>query len=134
MSRVRIAPQGELTTDWAQGLDPAVNTQATCTQQAPGAGLRNVCTGLTVMLCGGTSAPSVVVLKAYLIDGASGGTSYKWRATISLPATAGAPSGIVRQGIWIPGSANTAMTLEFSANGGANTFESVSMEGTVQVV
>ena len=116
--------------EWHISHLPAANTQATITQAAAGAGKRNICTGFTVMFVAGATAPTAINVSVSLIDGAAGGTTYLWRATISLPATAGATSGIARMGRWI-GSANTAMTLEFSAAGGANTIQSVAMEGTV---
>lgn len=117
-------------TVWTALHVPSANTQATITKAAAGAGIRNICTGFTVTLAAGTTAPAAVQLTVMLVDGASGGTSYLWRSVICLPATAGAVTAFVRSGMLIPGSANTAMTLEFSAAGGANTFESVSMDGT----
>jgi hypothetical protein len=117
--------------DWVAIHAPVANTQATATKAAAGLGKRNVVTGLTIVLAAGATAPTAVNVTVNLIDGASAGTAYLWRATMSLPATAGAMNGIVREPIWIKGSPNTAMTLEFSAAGGANTIESVSMEGTV---
>lgn len=110
---------------------PAANTKATITRAAAGGGIKNVCTGFTVSLAGQSTAPAAVQLSVALIDGASGGTTYLWGPqVIAIPAIAGATSAFVRSGIYIPGSANTAMTLEFSAAGGANTIESVSFEGT----
>lgn len=115
---------------WSVSHVPAANTQATISRAAAGAGIRNVCTGLTIVLAGGTAAPAAVNMTVNLIDGALGGTTYLWRVTLSLPAVAGAVNGIARSGLWLPGTANTAMTLEFSAAGGANTIQSVSLEGT----
>jgi hypothetical protein len=119
---------------WKQHSAPAANTQATVSQAAGAAGVYNVCTGLTVTFCAGATAPTAVQISVALIDGGSGGTNYLWGPhAISLPATAGAMNGIALANLWIPGSAATAMTLEFSAAGGANTVESVSMTGvTVQ--
>ena len=114
---------------WSAHHLPAANTQATITKATAGAGIRNVCRSLTVILAAGATAPTAVNLSVALIDGASGGTTYLWRATISIPAVAGAVNGIAIP-VWKPGTANTAMTLEFSAAGGANTIESVSMDGT----
>lgn len=92
--------------------------------------MRNVCTGLTVVLVAGASAPTATTVSVALIDGAAGGTTYLWGPhNLGIPAVAGATNGIVVEPIRKPGSANTAMTLEFSAAGGANTIESVSMEG-----
>lgn len=117
-------------TVWTASHVPAVNTVATVTKATAGAGVRNICTGFTVTLAANTTAPSAVQVTVSLIDGSAGGTTYLWRTQITIPATAGAITGFVRSGIWLPGTANTAMTLEFSAAGGANTFESVSMDGT----
>lgn len=116
---------------WSGVHRPAVNTQATITISAPGAGYRLVCTGLTVVLTAGTSNPSANVVNVSLIDGASGGSTYLWGAVLGVPATAGLVSGIARHGLWI-GSADTALTLEFAGAAGTNTFESVSIEGFVQ--
>jgi hypothetical protein len=109
---------------------PAVNTQATITQASAGAGKRNVCTGFTVTICGGTTDPAAWQGSVAIIDGASGGGTYLWRSNISIPAVAGAMTSIVRSNIWIVGSQATAMTIEFSGAGGALTYESVTMEGT----
>ena len=130
MSRLPQWPNTEPTTDWTASHVPAANTKATITQAAPGAGLRLVATGLTVTLAAGSTAPTAVNVTVTLIDGASGGSTYLWRTTLSLPATAGANVSLTRECLWLWGTANTAMTLEFSAAGGANTIESVSLEGT----
>lgn len=127
---VRNGREGPATAFWSQIHVPAANTQATKSQSAGAAGVRNVCTGFTVTIAGGATAPAAINLTVNLIDGASGGGTYLWRSTISLPAVAGALVSIVRGSLWIPGTAATAMTMEFSAAGGANTVESVSFEGT----
>lgn len=127
MSAMRV--YGIAENDWATSHAPVVNTQATCTRAAAGVGKRNVCTALTVMLCAGATAPTAVQVTVRLIDGGAGGSTYLWQAHLSLPAVAGASTGIVLVPVWFKGSPNTAMTLEFSAAAGANTFESVSMEG-----
>lgn len=115
--------------DWTVVHFPASNTQATASKTAGGAGVRHVCTGITVVLAGGTTAPAAAQVNVALRDGASGAGTILWQAVITLPATAGAMNGISRSHLHISGSANTAMTLEFSAAGGANTFESVTIEG-----
>lgn len=106
---------------------PAANTQATITRSSAGAGLRIVCTALTVVLAATATAPAAVNLGVNLIDGVTAGTTYLWRSTISLPATAGAMNGINKDHCWFMGSPGNSMTLEFSATGGANTIESVAM-------
>lgn len=117
--------------DWVAGHSPAVSTQATATRAAAGAGIRNVCTGVTITFCATSTAPTATQLNVALIDGPSGGANYLWGPIpISLPAVAGAMTGITRVGMWRMGTANTAMTLEFSGAGGANTIQAVDMEGT----
>ena len=116
---------------WTSHHLPAANTQATISKASAGAGLRNVCTWITVVLAAGASAPTAATLSVSLIDGATGGVTYLWRAAISIPAVAGVTNGIALSNLWLPGTAATAMTLEFSASGGANTVESVSMGGVI---
>ena len=117
---------------WTAIHVPAANAQATATKAAAGVGNLNICTGFTITLAATATAPTAINLQVNLIDGASGGTTYLWRTTISLPATAGASTGYV-VAIRLEGSDNTAMTLEFSAAGGANTVESVTMYGITTV-
>lgn len=125
--RIIVRPWGA--GDWTQVHFPASNTVATTSKAAGGANVRHVCTGITAVLAGGTTAPAAAQVNVALRDGATGAGTIVWQAVITLPATAGAMNGISRSGLFIRGTANTAMTLEFSAAGGANTFESVSMEG-----
>lgn len=109
---------------------PAVNTRASVTRVAGAAGVRHILTGLTVVLAAGATTPTAVQLDVRVRDGILDTGTILWQAVIALPATAGVMNGITRAGLWIPGTAATAMTIEFSAAGGANTFESVSMEIT----
>lgn len=128
---VRHGAQGPATGFWNAQHAPAANTKATITKAAGASGVRNVCTSITVVLAAGATAPAAIQVSVALIDGASGGTTYLWGPNvISLPAVAGATSAFVIGQCWKPGTAATAMTLEFSAAGGANTIESVSMDGT----
>ena len=115
---------------WTAMQVQTANVQATVTKAAV-ASIRNVCTAITVVGASGATAPTAVNLTVNLIDGASGGTTYLWRATLSIPATAGETRGVTISGLWLPGSINTGMTLEFSAAGGANTLESVAATGEV---
>jgi len=131
LGTVRTGKEPALANYWDAQDVPAANTQATVTKAAAGIGISNVCTGFTVTLASTGSAPSAVQLTVALIDGATATTTYLWRSVIALPAVAGAIVSFTRSGLWHVGTANTAMTLEFSAAGGANTIESVSMEGTV---
>ena len=122
---VRTGAEGSIPTQHTHV--PAANTQATIAKSAGAAGVRNVCTQITVTLAADTTAPAAVAATVNLIDGASGGGTYLWRARLSLPAVAGATNGIVVVPCWFVGTAATALTLEFSAAAGASTFETVSM-------
>lgn len=117
---------------WRTNHQPATNTKATITQAAPGAGLRNVVTGWTAMYAAQSSAPSATAVSVAVIDGPTGGTSFlDGPHALGMPAVAGATNGITRHALAIPGTPNTGTTIEFSAAGGANTLETVSMEGVV---
>lgn len=116
---------------WTATHAPAANTQATASRAAGGAGVKNVCAAILVTLAAGATAPSAVNVTVNLRDGASGAGSVLWGASLSLPAVAGQNAPVIAlSGLWIEGSANTAMTLEFGTAGGANTIESVAMQGT----
>lgn len=135
MSRTRTTPAGEPYIDWnpAPSSAPAANAQATATQAAAGLGKRNVCTGFAVSLVAGAVAPTAATVTVAVVDGASGSVAYLWGPfRLAIPAVAGAVNGIARSGLWLQGSPNTQMTIEFSGAGGANVFESVVMEGTVE--
>lgn len=114
--------------NWSVIHVPAVNTQATVTKAAV-AGVRHICTGIYASLIANTTAPAAIVVTLSLIDGASGGTSYLWRQSFALQAIAGLMDDVNISGLSLPGSLNTAMTLEFSAAGGANTFETITLTG-----
>lgn len=136
--RLRIQNGSETANDWRQNHAPAANTQATCTQgavstaiAAAGPGSRNVCTGITVAVAGGATAPVAAIASVALIDGVSGGTTYLWGPMpIAVPNVAGALNGYVVIPMFEIGSPNTAMTLEFSGAAGANSTEAVWMTGT----
>jgi len=118
-------------TAWTVSHNPGANTKATATKASAGANKLNVLTAFAFKLVGGTTAPAAVNTSMNVIDGASGGTAL-WSMTVSLQAVAGLDAGIALSGLWLQGTAATAMTVEFAAAGGANTFESVSASG-VQV-
>lgn len=111
--------------EWAINHAPAANTIATITRAAGGAGVRHVCKGFSVSInaVAAIAAPLVVNLR----DGATGAGTILW--TERLMAPAGVTFTITRDGLNIPGSANTAMTLEFTAAPGATNFENVNLNG-----
>jgi hypothetical protein len=116
--------------NWSAIHVPATATQATATRSAGGAGIRHVCTSITATLSAGTLALAAgAPLVVSLIDGASGGTTYLWRSIIDIPAVAGQAYTIALSGLSLFGTAATAMTFEFSAAGGTNSFQSVCFTG-----
>lgn len=120
---------------WRKNHFPATNTKATITQAAPGAGFKNVLTGWTAMYVAQANAPVAKGLSVAVIDGVAGGTAYlDGPHALGIPAVAGATNGIARDSLLIVGSENTATTIEFTVSGGADTQESVSMEGIVVAV
>ena len=121
----------ELIGHWSKSHVPAVGVAATITQPAPGPGYKNVVRNLTAILAGGTSAPTAVNVSVSVINGTTATTDFLWRATLSCAATAGVVNGVSPNPLMLVGTDNTATTIEFSAAGGANTFESVTMSGII---
>lgn len=121
------APPG----NWSITHTPTTNTQATITRAAGAAGVRHVCTSISCALSAPAAATSGVV-QINLRDGATGAGTILWSQTLQVGGATSIAAGVVGialSGLSIVGSAATAMTLEFSAAGGANTSESVSMTG-----
>lgn len=114
---------------WTVTSSPAVNTVASASKAAGAAGVRHVCTGVSARLIGGTTAPATVTVTLNLRDGATGAGTILQSWTFVIAAAIGAKDEINLTGLNIPGTAATAMTLEFSAAGGANTFESANLTG-----
>lgn len=120
-----MGPGPAASVPWAVNHEPAANTQATIVKAAAGAGIKHVCTGFSATIAAGATAPSAVQVSVRLLDGAA----VIWAGVFGLTATAGDRSGVARSGLWIVGTAATSMTLQFSAAGGANTYEAVTLEG-----
>lgn len=117
------------TTTFSIFHNPAAGSQATITQAAGGANVRNVATGVCFS-AGSTTAPVLTALTVNLRDGATGAGTVKMTFEVIIPAATG--QNVAPICIQLPqpiiGSVNTAMTLEFSA-GLANLIESVSLQG-----
>jgi hypothetical protein len=115
---------------WTANHQPAAATKATTTRASAGAGVKNVCTALSVWLVTLGTAPTAASVVFNLIDGASGGTVIQsW--TIRVPATINQNMpAIILGDLWIEGTASTAMTLEMSAAPGVNIQGGVNMVGT----
>jgi hypothetical protein len=77
-----------------------------------------------------TNAPTAAQTNINLRDGASGAGTVIWTQTILIPATAAQHILIGPLcGLNLIGTANTAMTLEFSSSAPANEFEAVDLSG-----
>lgn len=113
--------------EWSVAHAPAANAAATITKAAGGAGVRHTATSLTASLAvtGLTSTAVNVVLR----DGAAGVGTVLWQAVLAVPAVVGSADRVVLAGVSIEGSADTPMTLEFTAAGGANALETVALTG-----
>ncbi len=112
---------------WSVTHGPAANTKATIAKAAV-TNLTHVVTGFTATLVTGASAPTAITVTFSVYDGTSAGTA-KITMGMSAPATAGVANTIVVTGINIPMTKGNAATIEFSAAGGANTVEAVSLQG-----
>lgn len=124
---VRQAPSAD---GWGVTHAPAANTQAIASKAAGGAGVKHVCTGISITLANGAAAPTAALVTINLRDGATGAGSILATWTLAVKAVAGDVVSIslpIRSGL--PGTANTAMTLETSAAPGANVSASVNLFG-----
>jgi hypothetical protein len=104
--------------------EPAGGVVATVTIAAAGAGLRNVAAYVMGELVGAAGVAAGVT-RLRLRDGASGAGTIL-RSWVMGVSGVGAGSYVELSGLAIPGTANTAMTLEFSGLF-ANAFESVGL-------
>lgn len=113
---------------WGITHTPAANTVATISRAAL-TNQRHVadCVSMTFNSNGLDAAIEVQI---NLRDGATGAGTILQSWEMSTPAvTGGGPAPIAYCGLGLPGTLGTAMTLEFTAAGGANTFESVALKG-----
>ena len=119
--------------DWSVTSNPGANAQASASRPAstnPSTdACRHVCTSITALIRGGTTAPAAVQVTVNLRDGASGAGTILASFSLVLAGAIAAADSVFIDTLEIIGSPNTAMTLEFTAAGGANTFESVTMTG-----
>lgn len=120
--RLIVAPGGGNVATHA----PAVNTQATCAAAAGGGTVKNVCTAISLILSNDTTG-SAAQATFNLRDGATGAGTILATWTLSVPATAGACQTLVLEGLDIPGTANTAMTLESTAGPALHTAAAVTL-------
>jgi hypothetical protein len=112
VNAMMVVPPGQ----WSINSAPAVNTQATASQAAGGAGVCNVCTYVFGGAWNDSTGSASTVLTFNLRDGATGAGTVKLTWTTIMPATAGFAGPIFSlSGLNIKGTANTAMTIETSA-------------------
>lgn len=113
---------------WTANHAPAAAAQATIAKASGGAGIKNVCTSITVSLAS-AAVPTVGAVTFNLRDGATGAGTILWTTRLSLPAVSG-QSVALSLPCWIEGTAATIMTLESSAAPAANVQATVAMTGT----
>ena len=116
--------------DWTERHGPAANTQAIASKAASTAGLRHVCTALSFTITNDGAAKTGVVT-VNLRDGATGAGTIKKSWRFIVPA--GDTRGLGLSDLNIPGTANTAMTLETSAAPGASVTADMNLEGITRL-
>lgn len=107
---------------WAVQHQPAAAAAATISRAAV-AKQRHVATSVTVCL-GATAAQTSLIFN--LRDGATGAGTILWSVRLSGAAST---NSCVAIPVWIPGSVNTAMTLESAAAPAATNFATVALTG-----
>ncbi len=113
---------------WSVNSNPAVSTQATASKAAGGAGVRHVVDCISFS-SGATTAPgAATALTVQVRDGASGAGTIIWERRVVAPASTGTFNEFATCGLNLIGTANTAMTIEWSALL-TSLFESVSLSG-----
>lgn len=100
-----------------------MTTQATASKAAAPA-LRHVCTGISYSLSAVVAQPLISIA---LRDGASGAGTILWQKQYILAV--GAVLDVNISDLALPGTTNTAMTLEFSGAPAATNLESVELTG-----
>jgi len=133
LSSVQIEPAPTVAnalpnTQFAVVSNPAAGTQASASQVAAGANLKNVATMACFSAGASTAVAAATLVTVNLRDGATGAGTIKATWEIEIPAAAGQLVVPFCANLNFVGSANTAMTLEFSAGVG-NLVESVTLHG-----
>lgn len=115
---------------WSINHTPSSATRATISRAAGGAGVRHVCTSIdAALIIPATANQPAITLN--LRDGGTGAGTILWSRSFGIGAVnaSDAQQEVSLSGLKIFGTANTAMTLEFSAAGVATTIESVALTG-----
>lgn len=111
---------------WSVSDAPAANTVANATKAAAGLNIRNIATSISFTFIGGNASTPAIV-QVQLLDN----VTVLWQLTTGVGVTVNAPyiAQLALSGLAIPGSANTAMSLAFTAAGGVDTIQSVALTG-----
>lgn len=126
--RIRVEVGGAVDA-WYIKHAPSANAQATISKAAGSAIERHVATGFSWSLSSGAGAPTPELITITIRDGATGAGTVMWTETVSLPATAGSSARGSMSGLWLVGSASTALTIETDSAPGANVVANVSLNG-----
>ena len=113
----------DLARTWAVNHAPAAATKPTISKAAV-AGIRHVATSATICVSGVAAQPDLVF---NLRDGATGAGTVLW--TARMAAVIGTANCFASPPFNIPGSLNTAMTLEAAAAPAATNFATVTLTG-----
>lgn len=110
--------------EWAVSIEAAVSAQATVTRAAGGAGVRHVCRSLHFSLA---AVAAQTIIYARVRDGAAGAGTILWSQGVVVPA--GSNFTVALSGLNLVGSANTAMTFEWSGAPVATNFQTAGGSG-----
>lgn len=112
---------------WSVVSTPAAGAQASASKAAGAAGVRHICAGILITH-GAIAAPVATAGQWVLRDGATGAGAILAAGQVAIPAAVFQGTPFLLSGLAIPGSAATAMTLEFTA-GLANLLEGCTLFG-----
>lgn len=112
---------------WSVVSTPAAGVQASASKAAGAAGVAHVCTGILITH-GAIAAPVATAGQWVLRDGATGAGTILAAGQVAIPAAVFQGTPFLLSGLAIPGTAATAMTLEFTA-GLANLLEGCTLFG-----
>lgn len=126
-SNIYVQGNANVTEDqlWSVNHTPAAATQATASKAAGGANVRHVAHRLIASF--GAKATALDPVNVVIRDGASGAGTIL--ASFTLANIAQTSVGIDLSNLHIVGTANTAMTAEFTAAGVANSLQTVTLIG-----
>lgn len=119
---------------WTATSAPVVATLASASKAAGGAGVVHVCTGISVSWSSdGTNNGAAQQVVVALRNGASGAGTILWQWNLAITTTTAINPTNYGQfslsGLSIPGSANTAMTLEFTGTASSHEFYTANICG-----